>query len=725
MIYGQNYPLRASSNIINLLGNELIGSDSLALFELVKNSYDADATSVVISLNNILSDNGEIVVEDDGNGMSPNVVEKAWLTIGTDFKRKELKVSPLYKRTSLGNKGVGRLAVHRLADNIKLETQARGENEGTSLQINWGSLIKESSELKDLSVKVSHGIRNIFSRNHGTRITLTGLKERNWNATKVKNLVTKLQSIVNPFSPKTGFSVIIKADECSVQSWIESVASSSDIISNSLYRFDFKLYPSNENPNDASCFEWTYSFQPVNVPESSNLVRHTIKKEEKLLINGKAFYIFDDDILESFYLKNKFLDPFKKIEGSFYGFSRDGKVLDLIYGVGKRTQISSYLNNNGGVRIFRDGIRVYNYGEPTDDWLEINQRRAQRMGNHFSKNQIIGGINLSLDDTKETLIEKTNREGFIENEHFELFTLIIKSVFDFFEKRTMSDKSYLLSYIDKTSVTNKIGFSVTIDELERKIHSMKLEEVFSPLVAKVKRDYDNMRNVMLNSGMNGLNLTIVFHEVEREMGFISNDIMMPNCNLDNIRMRIKTLMDLIEKFMPLMRNSRPATYKASKYVDKVSSIHHNRFIYHKVLFSNRFIAQNCGDFTISGPSGLIMGALSNIVDNAIYWSRERRAKEGDGVVPAVMITSDLEHFDGPTILIIDNGNGFQMNPEEMVLPFRSLKPEGLGVGLYYASLVMEVIGGKLLFPSIAELDIPEVYDGACVALVFPSNKKGE
>ena len=88
MITKRQYSIRASSYVINLLGEELIGSDSLALFELVKNSYDADSPDVIIYLNDILSKNGEIVIEDSGNGMTPEVIEKAWLTIGTDYKRK-------------------------------------------------------------------------------------------------------------------------------------------------------------------------------------------------------------------------------------------------------------------------------------------------------------------------------------------------------------------------------------------------------------------------------------------------------------------------------------------------------------------------------------------------------------------------------------------------------------------------------------------------------------
>lgn len=300
---------------------------------------------------------------------------------------------------------------------------------------------------------------------------------------------------------------------------------SSKFFANSLYRFDFKLTPSSEQDEDIVSFLWKYTFNPVNMPSDSKVLPRVMERNEGLMIDGKTFINYDRDAVEKFYLKNKLLKDFGTIEGCLYGFSSEGKILDLIYGAGKRELLKSYLLQNGGVKIFRDGIRVYNYGEPNDDWLGINQNRVRRMGNHFSKNQIIGGISLNLEDTKKSLIEKTNREGFIESDSFELFTLIIKSVYSYFEKCAISDREKLLAFTDKTSVTKKIGFSETIQELEKKLEAKNLTKEFSALVGRVKKDYDNMRNVMLNSGMNGLNLTIVFHEVEREMGFISHDIM--------------------------------------------------------------------------------------------------------------------------------------------------------------------------------------------------------
>ena len=96
----EKYPIKATSYIINLLGDELIGSDSLAIFELVKNAYDADATLVTISFNDLDSPNRNIVIEDNGIGMTSSVIQKVWLTIGTDYKKKQAKISKKFHRIS-------------------------------------------------------------------------------------------------------------------------------------------------------------------------------------------------------------------------------------------------------------------------------------------------------------------------------------------------------------------------------------------------------------------------------------------------------------------------------------------------------------------------------------------------------------------------------------------------------------------------------------------------
>lgn len=715
-----NYKVKTNSHIINLLGDELIGSDSLALFEIVKNSYDADANKVTISLISLFNEDRSIVIEDDGNGMTPEVIESAWLTIGTDYKRKSVKVSPELHRTSLGNKGVGRLAVHRLANRIILETQPRGYKTGSRLEIDWDNLINSSENVEGLSVNVENDVQNVLDGKCGTRITLTQLREKNWTKGKVTQMVRKLQNIINPFAPSNQFQIEIISNTLQVQQWINSVRTPIETLSESLYQYTFLLRKS-FNENGLASFSWHYRFNPKNFPINSEIKVREDGREEELLINGNVFHEIDMSSKDKILLRDSDLDGIESISGVFYAFNLDGRIIDLSFGSGNRGKIKDFLAEYSGVRVFRDGIRVYNYGEPADDWLYLDQSKTKRVGSHFAKGQTVGAINLSLEETRDTLKEKTNREGFIENAYYERLVAIVQSIFSHFERLSIIDREKINAFQQDTLAQRKIGFSDTVDQLEESIKKMGLERQLSGLVKKVRRDYDDMRDVMLNSGMNGLNLTIVFHEVSREMAFIGKDITKKNCDIEEIRRRIEALNDLIEKFMPMLKQTRIITINASVLAERVVSIHKNRFVYHHISFDCPLLNSPEKDFKVNGVGGLLLSAISNIVDNAIYWSCENAERQGDGFEPSILLTTDLQTYDGPSLIVADNGAGFKMDEDEMILPFRTLKPSSMGVGLYYVSLVMNMIGGKLIFSNQADLHLPEKYSGACVVLVFPKN----
>lgn len=714
------YSVRASSHIITLLGDELIGSNSLALFELVKNSYDADADNVYIKFWNFQTDNPSISIEDDGNGMTKEIIEKAWLVIGTDYKRKEVKVSQQKKRTSLGNKGVGRLAVHRLANSIKLETKAKGEDTGSTLDINWNDLINSSSYIDGLSVIVKHGIPCLFQAGHGTRIILSELRENFWTRAKVYEMVAKLQNIKNVFKPDDGFNIVITANDSKVQEWIDAVRTPMDYIANALYSFKFKLYTQESSIN--AVFDWSYSFNPPNINNQNIQCIRDGLKNDVLPINAKDFDLLTSGDSSQKLLRKTDLKDLGTIEGEFYVYSLNSKIINLVFGTGSIGKVKDFLASNAGIKIFRDNMRVFNYGEPYDDWLGLDYRKIQRAGDHFAKGQTIGAINLNLNNTYNQLVEKTNREGFIENYTYSRLVVIVQTIFNFFEQHAKNDRDRVKAYLDSTLVQKKIGFSETIDILEDKLKKKNLDKEFAGILKRVRHDYENMRDVMLSSGMSGLNLAIVFHEVEREMSLINNTINTPNCNIDALKTRVHSLMELIEKFAPILKKNKIVQLMASTLVERAVGIHQTRFPYHKILLSTPILNNESPDFEIKGSGGLLMSALSNVIDNAIYWVQRKREREGGNYQSAIRITTDTKHFNEPAIIVADNGEGFLMDPEDMVLPFRTLKPNGMGIGLYYVNLVMQMSGGKVIFTNAEELDLPSAYSGACVALLFPKLK---
>lgn len=718
----ERFPIKATSHILNLLGDELIGNDSLAIFELVKNSYDADATKVIIYFNNLDSSDRSIVIEDDGSGMTPEIIQNVWLTIGTDYKKKKAKVSPVFGRTSLGNKGVGRLAVHRLADEIMLESQAAGDMFCSKLHINWKSLVQSEQYIQDLSVNVEYGLTGLFKKNQGTRITLTGLKTKKWTKANLKDLARKIENIKNPFELIDSFDIELRCNDPEKQKWLNEVKSSTEILNDSLFYYKFQLVPNYSSLQEKVMFSWEYNFRPKNFPKESKITPEQKESsiDDFLLIKNDVFKDISDEMKDQYILKNKDLINIGPIKGVFYVFNQNGKILDYTYGAGRRSAIKEYIKDNCGIKIFRDNMRVYNYGEPLDDWLGLELAKVQRAGDHFSKKVTIGAIQLILECSEKGLLEKTNREGFSDNETYRKFQAIIQEVFNHFERIAIPARNQIESYIQNTTVNKRVGLSDTINELEEKLVEKGLSKELSPLIRKVEKDYNDMRDVMLNSGMSGLNLGLVFHEVEREMRFLSTSLNDKNLDIKNVRERVRSLMLLIENFSPIVKQNNRVKIKSSKLVERAIQIHYTRLQYHNIILSSPLLSNENKDFEIHGPGNLLLSSLSNIIDNAIYWVSVRRASENKNFQAAIYIGTDIKTFEGPAIIIVDNGNGFELEADDLIQPFRTMRPGGMGLGLYFVNLVMETIGGKLIFPDSKDLNIPEVYSGACLALVFPN-----
>ena len=149
-----NQPFRPRARVLQLLGDELIGSPRLAVFELVKNAYDADANEVVVRLELATVGDSAIVVADDGEGTSLDVLRSVWLVPpGNDHRRRQRqdrRRSRRHHRLPLGEKGLGRFAVHKLGNRITLTTRALDCDECV-VDIDWnvGSTRNESDALRN------------------------------------------------------------------------------------------------------------------------------------------------------------------------------------------------------------------------------------------------------------------------------------------------------------------------------------------------------------------------------------------------------------------------------------------------------------------------------------------------------------------------------------------------------------------------------------------------
>jgi hypothetical protein len=197
-------PFRPRARLLQLLGDQLIGTPRLAVFELVKNGYDADARRVTVTLMNLGKSDATIVVEDDGDGMTLETIRDIWLVPAHDHReaqRKALRRTRL-NRLPLGEKGLGRFAVHKLGDRIELVTRAKDSSECVVI-IDWDSLIAKPF-LSDAEVSVTTREPQVFKGNAtGSRLVISRLREAHWTRGDVRrllpsgdfNLVSLLQAV--------------------------------------------------------------------------------------------------------------------------------------------------------------------------------------------------------------------------------------------------------------------------------------------------------------------------------------------------------------------------------------------------------------------------------------------------------------------------------------------------------------------------------------------------
>ena len=700
-------PFRPRARMLQLLGDELIASDRLAVFELVKNAYDADASSVSVRLNLTRAKGPTITVSDDGEGMPLDAIRFVWLVPGNDH-RKQQRLSqqrtPRYNRLPLGEKGVGRFAVHKLGNRIRLVTRSKDSDEYV-VRIDWNELIAQPY-LDEAPVTINVRRPRVFTGDKtGTQIRISQLRT-DWGRGEVRRLHNQITSICSPFEEAGSFSAVLEVPGHS--SWIDDLPDISMILDRALWRFSFEL--------DGRSFSWKYAFRPVpginmeerEVSRDSDTLQLT--KRGRRSAGGKNPDVADESITRG-------IGP---VRGELYIYDRDKEVIRLM----TQTQmLGSYLDQHGGVRVYRDGIRVYDYGEPGDDWLGLDLRRVNAPTHRISRNLILGAVHLSLEQSTD-LVEKTNREGFVENNAFQRLQQIVLSVLAVLEGERHGDKEKVRQILGDPSTPVSGGFERRVAELRAALRREDLLGKMGRHVDRIEREYQNFQETLLSAGMSGLNLAVIFHEVDRGVRLLHRAIVERD-DPDSAALQAEELVRILEGFSGLLRRGGKRRRSALDLVRHIQRLNSLRFRYHRIRFVCPMLDGNEEGFRSRFELSLVLGAINNLIDNSIHWLKVRWPDEPPRNAPPqrmiyLGISRDLSR--DPALVVADNGTGLRDSPEHMVHPFFTRKPDGMGLGLFYSNLAMELNGGQLIFPQPGEVEVPDGFDGAVVALTFKETK---
>jgi len=390
-------PFQFSGKMARLLGRESVSGEVAALYELVKNAYDADATKITISFKNFSDQSKEsstITISDDGEGMNMKEIEENWLIIGTYSKDKTQRSKS--GRLVVGNKGIGRFAIEKLSEKTLMISKPKNDPEEIKLHVNWNDYEKKDTTFNDIENLVEINPERSDSENHGITIILSELRDE-WTAEKIRNLRLSVSRIVMPEkivpSLKLPFDVII--DDPDFQTSIDE-----KVQSNLFEKAPYKI---------------TSSIQKDSKQFNVHLFKEGLEKDTKKVdLSTKKLDSGGD-------WKN-----FGKCKFSLYFFP-GGTPLEpwnKYYRVNlKIAKISEYLSEINGVKIYRDNFMVRPYGEKGNDWLNLEKERVQSnlsVGN----TQVIGFVEISKDDNPK-IKDTTTRERLVENEEFESMSIFV------------------------------------------------------------------------------------------------------------------------------------------------------------------------------------------------------------------------------------------------------------------------------------------------------------
>ena len=405
-----------------------------------------------------------------------------------------------------------------------------------------------------------------------------------------------------------------------------------------------------------------------------------------------------------------------KIVLDFYIFEKDTAVFSFMNM--ERTILNNYLRENSGVRVYRDGVRIYIYGEKDSDWLSLDFNRLKRAGDNISNNIIIGSVGISRRDSAD-LKEKTNREGFIENEAYFAFVDAVTYALDLITRYRNTDKRRLINIYkkDKRVIEPVLSdLSSAVEIVKDKVSDEKAREDILHYLNRVNDQYIEVRDILIRSANAGLNLGGVIHDMEKQVDALISCI--ENNNFESVKNIALNLEHIISGYTVFLKKTSIKTTNVSTIVSAVIDNNKFRFADHRIkIYSNRKKV----DFEAKLSQTESIGALTNLIDNSIYWVSQSRQ---DDRKIYVYITDEIDNY--ISIIVCDNGCGFKIPPEQALRPFITGKPlnTGMGLGLHIAHEVMQAMKGKLLILDANEIDLPDTakkyqINKAVVALCFP------
>jgi signal transduction histidine kinase len=701
MVDGKSHELqfRPRARLVSILGEHLISDHAVGLIELVKNAYDADAMEVTVEVRDTADPSKtRLLIRDNGCGMNVDDIRLRWLSPAEDHKEQEKRANQRTRlgRLPIGEKGVGRFAVHQLGRTVEMVTRMAGSTE-IAVKIDWDGFDRSDGYLDGVPVRVVERDPEVFTGDQsGTQILISRPRSQ-WTEKLLRKVHRTLRRLQSPLTEEE-HRFIVKF-RCPEFPQLEST-DPTDILPKAHYEFRALVQA------DGTC-------------DLEYACKHPAVERREESAEGMDLVPLAGDELHG---EGPRCGPFWM---NLYVWDRSKDYLQAS-DVSRRE-----LDAMCGVSLFRDGLRVLPYGEPGDDWLLLDQERIQAPAERIGNNQVIGLVQFDQSSNLE-LRDKTNREGLIENDAFVDLRALVRVAIRQFIKYWKNDRPPAREAKPRPKSGDIAGaraVATALHNTAREDVSVAIpsdaipagtEEIPAPQPAESQpqivtqrravelilqhidgteqsiRERDHKLDTLLHLAGTGLAAERVVHEFGRHVIAAGAALAMlrrgrasdaGEAALAKIDIAIETLRSEFRILAPYeMRGPAPRARRIHVKEIAELALELNRGL----LASAEIGAGVHGDdWEARLKATPLLQILDNLVHNACSWV----STNPPGSPRRIGIILDLQHA---RLLVVDTGPGVEEEVAPHVFePFFSMKAGGKGLGLYISAELARGLGGQL------------------------------
>ncbi len=685
----ERIPFRLHPRVFAALGADLVTNDVVAVIELVKNSYDAFASTVHLRFDNDPEEGLYLEIEDDGHGMTKEIIESVWSVVATPYKvQNPFAIQGDKQRRVAGAKGLGRLSVARLGQRLSMLTKASDED-CWEITVNWFNM-SQGENVSDSFIECRrYPYKPPFAS--GTRLRIYDLSG-SWNANRISDLEENLARLISPFSNAADFRIFLTHPDKDQAGTEQVEIASPEFLSRPKYSIRGHV-------DEKGNIQGTYHYAPIkeDAPRTEE-IRHSW---ERIFEQIQDPMQFSDDS------ETAHCGPFDfEIRAWDIAADDTSEIADRFDF--QKSLVRKAIRAHKGISVYRDGILVLPKSENARDWLGLDLRRISKVGTRLSTSQIVGYVSISAEKNSK-INDTSDRERLALCIEVAEFEEILKSIVALLENERDEDR--IKPDIEKPldDLFSKLSGEHIVEEVTALSEENADTEIIVDAISKFSLSLESTRKTIQKRFVYYSRLATVGTIAHMLVHEIRNRTIAFGSLLDFVKRRFAPFRDtdlkdeyrradkavdalerLADTFAPLASRNFSRRKRHSileKQIQECLELYQDEI---KAKGIRYYIPDSITDVAVD--PGELSAIILNLLTNAIYWMNDVPKNNRN----LTFLISPMDDRDRVQVKVHDTGPGIDKEYLERIFwPGVTKKPGGIGMGLTVASELVAAYEGRM------------------------------